>query len=186
VHVRAEASGNVGDLYHGTVLIPQGFSMIAGGIDSAAGVLRRRTDGFTIEYDVGYMAGTHMTPAKGRDCVHFRQCQISGLYCSIGIDVSNGVKRITTTFDDLGIRADLLRRELEALRDQAAPKAELAAKLQQEEVAYKSYSVARREHLRGTAPANFSAEIRRDADLVDYFVVLASYKPFSGAKNVGR
>jgi hypothetical protein len=67
--------------------------------DSFMGTLTRKSDGFTITFDVGVMAGVHMSDSKKAKCTFYRRHNIGGIPASTGIEhVADGA-RITTTVD---------------------------------------------------------------------------------------
>jgi hypothetical protein len=67
--------------------------------DSFMGILTRKSDGFTITFDVGFMAGVHMSDSKKAKCTFYRRHSIGGIPASTGIEhVADGA-RITTSLD---------------------------------------------------------------------------------------
>ncbi len=179
-------NGEVQDLYHGTIVLPDGFTVVRGGIDSAAGEIKRESDDFTIEYDIGYMAGSEMTSSRAPKCSWFRQQTINGNYCSMGMLSHHGRPRIITTFYDLAIRSELLRAAVDNLKRQSASETDVREQLRLEEQIYDEYRQARAEDRRGSAPANFAADVRSEADLLDYMLVVTSYCPFRGPTPRGQ
>ena len=68
-----------------------------GTADSFAGKLTRKSDGFTVYFDIGKMAGTHMHDGKKDQCTYFRKHSIGGLPAITGIETIPDGKRIVTT-----------------------------------------------------------------------------------------
>jgi hypothetical protein len=67
--------------------------------DSFMGTLTRKSDGFTITFDVGFMAGVHMSDARKDKCTFYRRHSIGGIPASTGIEQIADIQRITTTVD---------------------------------------------------------------------------------------
>ncbi len=65
--------------------------------DSFAGTLTRKSDGFTLYFDIGKMAGTQMHDGKKDQCTYFRKHSIGGLPVITGIEAIPDGKRIVTT-----------------------------------------------------------------------------------------
>ena len=88
------------DVRDGTFEAPEGFVFKHTGTkDSFMGTLTRRADGFTITFDVGWMAGVHMSDAKKPDCTFYRRHSVGGIPASTGIQRAAAGRRITTTVD---------------------------------------------------------------------------------------
>ena len=86
------------DVNYGTFEASEDFVFKhTGTIDSFRGTLVRKTDGFTITFDVGKMAGTHMHKGKQAACTFFRSHKIGGLAALTGIEWIPDGQRITTT-----------------------------------------------------------------------------------------
>jgi hypothetical protein len=85
---------------YGTVEAPDDFIFKHTGTkDSFMGTLTRKADGFTITFDVGFMAGTHMSDSKQSKCKFYRRHRIGGLPAATGIESVAAEQRITTTID---------------------------------------------------------------------------------------
>ena len=67
--------------------------------DSFMGTLTRKTDGFTITFDAGLMAGVHMSDSNKAKCTFYRRHSIGGIPASTGIERVADGQRITTTID---------------------------------------------------------------------------------------
>jgi hypothetical protein len=70
-----------------------------GTIDSFRGTLTRTSDGFAITFDVGLMAGVHMSDSNKAKCTFYRRHSIGGRLASTGIERIADGQRITTTID---------------------------------------------------------------------------------------
>ena len=98
------------DVVYGTFEAPDDFVFKkTGTIDSFMGTLTRESDGFTIDFDIGGMAGTHMHPGKRDAAILFRTHKVNGNFAWTGIETKDGQKTITTTIYDAGERSQ--RRE---------------------------------------------------------------------------
>ena len=92
------ASAEVFDVNYGTFEASDEFVFKHTGTkDSFMGTLVRKADGFTITFDVGEMAGTHMHNGKKAACTFFRSHTIGGLAALTGIEWIPDGQRITTT-----------------------------------------------------------------------------------------
>ena len=92
---------DVYDVRYGTFESPPGFTFKhTGTIDSFMGTLTRAVDGFTITFDVGAMAGTHMGEFRQHDCTFYRVHRINGIPAFTGIQRSASGQKITTTICD--------------------------------------------------------------------------------------
>ena len=75
------------DVNYGTFEASEDFVFKhTGTIDFFRGARVRKTDGFTITFDVGKMAGTHMHNGKQAACTFFRIHKIGGLAALTGIE----------------------------------------------------------------------------------------------------
>jgi hypothetical protein len=118
----------------GTFAVPAGFtSKRTGTADSYKGVAKRDTDGFAVDFDIGFGAGAHMNEKLKSGCTYYREHVINGIPARTGIQEVNGVKTIITTIYDMKVSNPYL-------------------------------------------PANFWATIKTDADMADFFVIVATYK----------
>jgi hypothetical protein len=92
------ATAGTYDIRHGTITAPDDFVFKhTGTIDSYKGTLTRESDGFTIHFDIGLMAGAYMHEGKKANCSFFRQHSLGGLPASTGIEKVAGDQRIATT-----------------------------------------------------------------------------------------
>ena len=88
------------DVGYGTITASEDFVFKhTGTADSFMGTLTRKTDGFTITFDVGKMAGTHMHEGKQAKCTFFRKHSIGELPATTGIENVSDGQRIVTTVD---------------------------------------------------------------------------------------
>jgi len=92
---------DVYDVRYGTFESPPGFTFKhTGTIDSFMGTLTRAVDGFTITFDVGAMAGTHMGEFRQHDCTFYRVHRINGIPTFTGIQGTAHGQKITTSIYD--------------------------------------------------------------------------------------
>ena len=95
------ATADICDARYGTFETPAGFTFQhTGTIDSFRGTLTRKADGFTITFDIGAMASTHMGDTRQKDCIFYRAHRINGIPAFTGIQPSGGGHKITTTIYD--------------------------------------------------------------------------------------
>ena len=95
------ATADVCDVRYGTFEAPEGFTFRHTGTkDSFKGTLTRTPDGFTITFDIGHMAGTHMGESRQGDCTFYRAHRINGIPAFTGIQRSASGRKITTTIYD--------------------------------------------------------------------------------------
>ena len=88
------------DVNYGTLEVPDDFVFTkTGTMDSFRGTLVRKSDNFTITFDIGKMAGTAMTESKKATCTYFRRHRIGAFSATTGIETISGKSQITTTFD---------------------------------------------------------------------------------------
>ena len=95
------ATAQVYDVRYGTFEAPAGFHFEhTGTLDSFRGKLTREADGFTITFDIGAMAGTHMGDIRQHDCTFYRAHRINGIPAFTGIQRAGSGRKITTTIYD--------------------------------------------------------------------------------------
>ncbi len=88
------------DVGYGTITASEDFVFKhTGTADSFMGTLTRKSDGFTITFDVGKMAGTHMHDGKKAECTFFRKHSIGAFPATTGIETVPDGQRIVTTVD---------------------------------------------------------------------------------------
>ena len=86
------------DVSYGTIEVPDDFAFTHTGTkDSFRGTLIRKSDNFTISFDIGGMAGTHMTEGKKETCTYFRSHRIGAFPATTGIEIVAGKPQISTT-----------------------------------------------------------------------------------------
>ncbi len=86
------------DVHYGTFEATEDFIFKhTGTTDSFMGTLTRKTDGFRIMFDVGFMAGVRMSDRKKAQCTFYRRHTIGGLPASTGIERVAEGQRISTT-----------------------------------------------------------------------------------------
>ena len=96
------ASAETHDVHFGTVEVPDEFVFKrTGTIDSFMGTLTRKTDGFTITFDVGSMSGMYMHESHKRNWTYVRKHRIGGWPASTGLEALADGRRIATTVGDL-------------------------------------------------------------------------------------
>ncbi len=89
------------DIRLGTIEVPEDFVFTHTGTkDSFMGTLARKSDGFTIHFDVGGMAGVHMHEGKQALCTYFRKTRIGELPAVTGIEPVAKGQRITISIGD--------------------------------------------------------------------------------------
>ena len=82
----------------GSVVLPQGYTHHpVRGTDSSPGSFVRAAGGFTVHYDIGGMAGTHMGPLRRAECVWFIEHRVNGRTAYTGMTESEGGRQIVTT-----------------------------------------------------------------------------------------
>jgi hypothetical protein len=82
----------------GTIVLPQGYThRPLNGTDSSPGSFVRADGGFTVHYDIGGMAGTHMSPYRRAECTWYVEHRVDGRRAYTGMIVSEGRRRIITT-----------------------------------------------------------------------------------------
>ena len=88
------------DVRYGTITAPEDFAFKhTGTLDSFMGTLTRKSDGFTINFDIGKMAGTHMHDGKKAKCTFFRKHSIGAFPATTGIEEGPDGRQIVTTVD---------------------------------------------------------------------------------------
>ena len=94
----APAAAERVEMRTGTVVLPQGYiHRQLRGTDSSPGSFVRADGGFTVHYDIGGMAGTHMGPHRRAECTWFVEHQVDGHRAYTGMTESEGRRRIVTT-----------------------------------------------------------------------------------------
>jgi hypothetical protein len=165
-----EAIAATHDVGYGTFEAPDDFAFKhTGTIDSFRGTLTRKSDGFTISFDIGLMAGTHMSPSKKEKCVFYRTHKINDSFAFTGIERTNGTKTIATTIWDHLERSRVLGEETKAMFKLPEPQREQTARQLHER-----YEELKKDK---QAPANFWAEIKGDSDMAEFLLLVSSYKP---------
>ena len=133
------------------------------------GTLTRKSDGFTISFDIGYMAGVHMSESQQEKCVFYRTHKINDNFAFTGIERTNGTQTIKTTIYDQHERGRLLHEETRTLLN--LPEKERDQKARQLNAKYAQLNQDKR------APANFWAEVKHDSDIAEFLLIVCSYKP---------
>lgn len=88
------------DLVQGTIEVPDGYVFEKGATDSILGKITRKSDGFTIRFDVGGMAGIHMHDGMKAQCTYYRTHQVNGLPAITGIESLPAGRKITISIGD--------------------------------------------------------------------------------------
>jgi hypothetical protein len=158
------------DVRYGTFEAPDDFVFKhTGTIDSFRGTLTRKSDGFTISFDIGLMAGVHMSQSKQEKCVFYRTHKINDSFAFTGIERTNGAQTIATTIYDNLERSRVLGEESKAMFKLPEPQREQTARQLNER--FEALKKDKR------APANFWAEIKGDSDIAEFLLIVSSYKP---------
>lgn len=153
------------DLRYGTIDVPAGwvFRRLPG-MDSRVADIVRTNDGFTIHCDIGKMAG-HSVGPRSEGYKHRRLHTINGAYACTGIQDNRKGCRIATTVSSL-----LLADAIEQARQDGADAAEIKRLTE-------SLGNTLAKHKSGAeAPANFIAECRDEADVLDFMLVVGTYR----------
>jgi hypothetical protein len=159
----------VHDVRYGTIEAPDDFTLTQTGTkDSFMGTLIRKSDGFTIHFDVGLMAGTRVTWMVQDKFALFRLHTVSGNFAYTGIERVAGKQTVATTICDWCEKSRRFLEEAEAIR---------AHPPEQREEKYRDLNNRRAQDTQRANPANFWADFRRDEDLVDFMLIVNSYKP---------
>jgi hypothetical protein len=89
------------EMHPGTVVLPQGYAhRPQQGRDSWPGSFVRADGGFTVHYDIGAMAGTHMGPHRRAECAWYVEHEVAGRPAWTGVIEHDGRRRIVTTIMD--------------------------------------------------------------------------------------
>ena len=131
-----------------------------GTIDSFSGTLTRTSDGFTIHFDIGGMSGTRIARGNQEKFALFRVHTINEKFAYTGIERFNGKQTIATTVCDWCERSHRLLQERSLARGTTPDMSARQAQLSRER----------------PDPANFYADVTRDEDLVDFMLIVNSYK----------
>ena len=82
----------------GTIVLPQGYThRPVNGTDSSPGSFVRAAGGFTVQYDIGGMAGNHMGAHRRAECTWYVEHRVEGRPAYTGMIVSEGRRRLVTT-----------------------------------------------------------------------------------------
>ena len=136
------------DVNFGTIELPSGFIVVNNpGIDTTCPNFIRTNDNFTIESDIGKMAGWKAHPLKKDDYDSLTKTSINGTMACIASETIAGKKYIYATL------AETFSTDLEGLSEEEYRK--------------------RRDNVE---PVNFYAEIASDRDLIDFMLLVCSYK----------
>jgi hypothetical protein len=163
------AVSKIHDVQYGTIEVPDDFILAHTGTkDSFMGTLTRKSDGFTIHFDVGLMAGTRVSRMMQDKFAHFRLHMVSGNFAYTGIERVAGKQTASTTICDWCEKSRRFLEESEAIR---------ALPPEQREEKYRDLNHRRTQDTQRGNTANFWADFRRDEDLVDFMLIVNSYKP---------
>ena len=158
------------DVDYGTFEAPDDFTFRhTGTIDSYMGTLTRTSDGFTIHFDIGLMAGTRVTWMKQNRFTLFRLHAVSGNFAYTGIERVDGKRTIATTICDWCERTRRFLEESEAIR--GLPNGQRDEKYRDLNERMARYGKER------SSPANFWADVSRDEDLMEFMLIVDSYRP---------
>jgi hypothetical protein len=140
-----------------------------GTLDSFMGTLTRMSDGFTIFFDIGQMAGIHMYPSKQDKCTFFRTHTINGNLTWTGLERGDGKQTVATTIYEHGERSRRFGEESSAILKLPAEERERKAQELNERRAQFPKDPP--------PPANFWADFTREADLAEFLLIVSTYKP---------
>jgi hypothetical protein len=144
----AIAATRTHDVRYGTFEAPDDFTFAhTGTIDSFRGTLTRKSDGFTIHFDIGLMAGTRVSWANQEKFALFRSHTVNDNFAYTGIEHVNGKRTVASTICESCERSRLSLNRL-------GPR-----------------PVGER-----SQPANFWADFTHDEDLVEFMLIVNSYK----------
>jgi hypothetical protein len=157
------------DVRYGTFEAPDDYTFTqTGTLDSFMGTLRRNSDGFTIQFDIGRMAGTRMTPLRDDKPAYLRTHVIDGNFAYTGIERKDGKVTVATTICDWCERSRRFTEESAAIR---------ALPPEQREEKYRELNERRAQQLKGIGnPANFWADLKREEDLAEFLLIVNSFK----------
>ncbi|HEU4561731.1 MAG TPA: hypothetical protein VFS20_28155 [Longimicrobium sp.] len=94
----APAAAQRVEMRTGSVVLPRGYTHLTlRGTDSSPGSFVRAEGGFTVHYDIGGMAGTHMGPHRRAECTWLIEHRVDGRTAYTGMMESEGRRRIVTT-----------------------------------------------------------------------------------------
>lgn len=85
------------DVSYGTLQVPEEYELHAGATNSLMGTLTRKSDGFTIHFDIGTMAGTHISMVNKDKFALFRVHTVGNNAAYTGIERANGSQTVVTT-----------------------------------------------------------------------------------------
>jgi hypothetical protein len=88
------------EVSYGTLQAPEEYELHTGGTDSLMGTLTRKSDGFTIHFDIGTMAGTRISALNKDKFALFRVHTIGSSAAYAGIERANGKQTVVTTICD--------------------------------------------------------------------------------------
>jgi hypothetical protein len=160
------------DVEYGSFEAPEDFIFKhTGTLDSFRGTLTRKSDGFTISFDIGDMAGTRMYPSKQEKCTFFRTHTINGNFAWTGIERSEGKQTVGTTIYDHGERSRRWGKEVSATHK--LPAEQRARKAQELNERHAQFPK------KPAQPANFWADFTREADLAEFLLIVSTYKPIA-------
>jgi hypothetical protein len=157
------------DVRYGTFEAPDDFTFThTGTLDSFMGKLTRKSDGFTIHFDIGRMAGTRTTPLREDKPAYLRTHIIDGNFAYTGIERGNGKLTVATTICDWCERSRRFTEESAAIRTLPPD---------QREEKYRELNERRAQQLKALGnPANFWADLKSEEDLAEFLLIVNSYK----------
>ena len=91
-----------GSWFPGEITLPPQYEMRrTGTIDSDMGKITG-PNGFVIDFDIGFMAGTHMHERRKAECEWFMEHTIAGQRALTGVMRKNGKRQVITTIYNKG------------------------------------------------------------------------------------
>lgn len=156
------------DAGYGTFEVPAGFTVSGGhATDSYMGALTRASDGFTIMFDIGTMAGTHVSPLKAERYMSLQELTINGEHAWTAMERGDPFTVATTICDP----CERARRFVEESRAIAALPRE-----QREEKLRELNERRQPQDNQMWSPANFWARIGNERQLADFMRIVGSWK----------
>ena len=158
------------DVGYGSFDAPDDFIFKhTGTLDSFRGTLTRKSDGFTISFDIGLMAGIRMYPSKQEKYTFFRIHTINSNFAWTGIERGEGKQTVSTTIYEHGERLRQWGEEARAtLKLPAEQRDRKAQELNERHAQFAK---------KPPPPANFWADFTREADLAEFLLIVSTYRP---------
>ena len=168
--VAGVAQSTTYDVEYGSFDAPDEFIFThTGTLDSFRGTLVRKSDSFTISFDIGLMAGTHVDPSKQEKYSFFRIHTINGNFAWTGIERGEAKQTVSTTIYEHGERERRWAEEARAMRKLPAEQRDgKARELNERHAQFPK---------KPPPPANFWADYTQDAELAEFLLIVSTYRP---------